>query len=554
MQFEYDAQGNPTAMTDPLGHAETYTYDDNGNLTQFVDRKGQVSQFTYDAMNRRIESGYADGSSTTFTYDAVSRPIQVNDSISGLTQMNYDNLDRLTQELTPQGTVSYGYDAVGRRASMSVNGLTPVTYQYDTATRLTQVAQGSRTVELGYDLAGRRNLLTYPNGTTTNYFYDNASRLIEILHQGPSGIIEDLFYTYDAAGNRISFDRTSSQVNLPQEVQAAYNAANQQVQFNTDTQTYDANGNLTFDGTTTYTWDARNRLVQMSNGSLLASFTYDALGRRISKTINGSTISYLYDGNDIIAEIQNNTVTATYLRGLNIDEPFLRSSAVAEYYHADALGSVLALTDQNGAVQTNYSYDPFGNTTIAGSSSNPFQYTGRENDGTGAYYYRARYYRPTLQRFNSEDPIRYLGGINFYSYVGNNPIIFIDPAGLLRFSWGVGGTLGLIDVNWNSSNPTKTTVSLVTPQLGGGFNFCLNANGSTSVDKPTGVNSQDLQSNRGKPTLPVEAPLEELPFTYSIGNRYLGLSFTDDLSSWCLNLGLAAGPLPVNVAVPLFSF
>jgi RHS repeat-associated protein len=401
----YDVMDRLETRTDPLGSAESYVYDFNGNLTQFTDRKGQVSQFYYDALNRRIESDYADGSATTFTYDSISRLLQVYDSTSGLIQMGYDDLDRLTQELTPQGVVSYNYDAIGRRTSMTANGLAPVNYQYDNASRLTQVAQGSNAVNLGYDGAGRRTSLTYPNGTAANYFYDNASRLTELLHQGPSGVIEDLLYTYDAAGNRISFGRNDSQAELPPAVTAAYNAANQMTHFNTDMLTYDANGNLTFDGTTTYTWDARNRLTQMSNANVSASFVYDALGRRVSKTINGATTQYLYDGNDIMAEIQYGAISAMYLRSLNIDEPFLRSSSIAEYYHTDALGSTLVLTDQSGGVQTTYSYDPFGNTTVAGTSSNPFQYTGRENDGTGAYYYRARYYSPILQRFINEDPI-----------------------------------------------------------------------------------------------------------------------------------------------------
>jgi len=92
---------------------------------------------------------------------------------------------------------------------------------------LTQVAQGPNAVNLGYDNAGRRTSLTYPNGTSATYSYDNASRLSEILHQGPSGVIEDLLYTYDGAGNRIDFTRNNPQAELPQEVQAAYNAANQ---------------------------------------------------------------------------------------------------------------------------------------------------------------------------------------------------------------------------------------------------------------------------------------------------------------------------------------
>ncbi len=85
-------------------------------------------------------------------------------------------------------------------------------------------------------------------------------------------------------------------------------------------------------------------------------------------------------------------------------------------------------------MKTTYSYDPFGNVTISGEASdNPFQYTGRENDGTGLHYYRARYYSSELQRFISEDPIGLAGGdINFYSYVYNDPADRIDPEGLQK--------------------------------------------------------------------------------------------------------------------------
>lgn len=74
----------------------------------------------------------------------------------------------------------------------------------------------------------------------------------------------------------------------------------------------------------------------------------------------------------------------------------------------DALGSVLALVDDAGAIQTEYIYGPFGATTASGqASANASQFTGRDNDGTGLYYYRARYYSPALQRFISEDPLGY---------------------------------------------------------------------------------------------------------------------------------------------------
>jgi RHS repeat-associated protein len=467
--YTYDVQDRLDTRTDSLNRQESYTYDLYGNLKTFTDRKLQVSTFTYDALDRRTLSQYDDGSTTSFTYDTAGRLTAAEDSTSGRIEFSYDNIDRLAQELTPQGTVGYQYDAIGRRTTMTVNGQTPVTYQHDSNSRLTQVAQGTQVVGVGYDAAGRRTGLTYPNGVNTTYTYDTASRLTNILHQGPSSIIEDLTYTYDAAGNRVSLTRSSgASTVLPGPVQAAYDAANEQIQFNNPTPnlTYDANGNLTSqtdaNGTTNYTWDARNRLVGISGPGVSASFVYDALGRRITKTINGVTTDIQYDGNDIVQEIGGAAVSATYIRSLNIDEPFLRASAVAEYYHTDALGSTLALTDQTGSVQTTYTYDPFGNTTISGVSNNPFQYTGRENDGTGIYYYRARYHSPTSQRFLSEDPslapytplsvgacrktnktiwllpskIKLLGvergqDLNSYIYVLDNPLRFTDPSGLV---------------------------------------------------------------------------------------------------------------------------
>lgn len=133
-------------------------------------------------------------------------------------------------------------------------------------------------------------------------------------------------------------------------------------------------------------------------------------------------------------ELRNGAVVASYLRSLSIDEPFGRfgiDGTNAEFYHHDALGTTLLLTNVMGAVKTTYTYAPFGETTMSGTpSTNPFQFTGRENDGAGLYYYRARYYSPLMQRFISEDPIGLMGGINVYAYVRNNPTRFIDPFGL----------------------------------------------------------------------------------------------------------------------------
>jgi RHS repeat-associated protein len=98
----------------------------------------------------------------------------------------------------------------------------------------------------------------------------------------------------------------------------------------------------------------------------------------------------------------------------------------------DLLGSVIATTDAAGVIQTEYTFDPFGNTTSTGATStNQYQFASRENDGNGLYYYRARYYDPTINRFISEDPMGYAGsGPNLYAYVHDNPTNLVDPFGL----------------------------------------------------------------------------------------------------------------------------
>jgi RHS repeat-associated protein len=118
-----------------------------------------------------------------------------------------------------------------------------------------------------------------------------------------------------------------------------------------------------------------------------------------------------------------------------VDENFTRTDwAGARNFLNDALGSTLALTDSAGTVQTQYTYEPFGKTTGTGATNtSTFQYTSRENDGTGLYNYRARYYNPTLGRFISEDPIR--AGNNYYAYALNDPVGWSDPSGLDSTNW-----------------------------------------------------------------------------------------------------------------------
>jgi RHS repeat-associated protein len=206
----------------------------------------------------------------------------------------------------------------------------------------------------------------------------------------------------------------------------------------------DANGNTlsktTASGTTQYAWDFENRLssVTLPGSGGTVSFRYDPSGRRIQKAFTqGSTTTttnYVYNGPNVIEEVDaSGNLLAHYAQGLGMDEPLaeLRSSTNA-FYEADGLGSITSLSTSTGTISNSYVYDAFGNATaLSGSFVNPYRYTGRDYDPeTGLQYSRARYYDPTVGRFISEDPIRFEGGIDFYSYVTGNPVNLIDPSGL----------------------------------------------------------------------------------------------------------------------------
>jgi RHS repeat-associated protein len=438
--YSYNNMDRLQTRIDPLNKIESYVYDAAGNLTQFTDRKGQITTNGYDALNRRTQVTYNDGSTTTYTYDKGNRLTQIADSLAGTITRTYDGLDRMTSETTPQGSVSYTYDAASRRTSMTVFGQPSVVYSYDNANRLTQITQGSSIVIFGYDNANRRTSLTLPNSILVEYSYDAASRVMEITYkQNGTTLLGNLTYEYDKNGNRTKVGGSWARTAIPHNVAStSYDANNRQLIFGDKTLTYDNNGNLISitdaNGTTLYSWNARNQLAAISGPNMNASFVYDGLGRREKKTVGGSLTEFLYDGVNPVQETSGAAVLANMLTGLGIDEFLSRTDVVAgttSHVMPDALGTAIALADSAGILQTEYTYEPFGRTTATGaSSSNPFQYTRRENDGTGIYHYRARYYHPILQRFISEDPIGLKAGdVNFYAYVRNNPVLFIDPTG-----------------------------------------------------------------------------------------------------------------------------
>ncbi len=514
-----DAKGNVTSYTyDALNRLlmETYadltsrsfTYDAVGNMLTRTDQNGVVTSYTYDDLYRLTLRNYPGANDDAFTYDEAGRMLTAANTDASIAY-TYDNANRILSETLNGKVTSYAYDIPNRKRTLTYPGGKSVTEEMDLRSLLDNITEGLNTIALySYDPGNRVVARDYLNTTTATYTYNANNWTINLTHLTGITAFADFEYTFDNEGNRKYQKKyhflTNSEQYLYDNIyrvtgykegtldgsgtvpapltQTAYNYDAVGNRTTTDKDSlittyttnnvneytsivdggtinplHDANGNLTSDGTKTFTYDYENRLVSVSPGGI--AYKYDPLGRRIEKNVSGTITRYFFDGSRVIEERDgSDVVVATYVFGIWIDEILTmeRGGNTYYYYHQNSLGSVAAVTDSAGVVVERYEYDAYGNasvfdgsyTPLIGSAiGNPYMFTGREYDiETGFYYYRARYYDPAWGRFLQRDPLGYVDGMNLYEYVRGNTLNWTDPDGLKveicqRPMNGIGGVL-----------------------------------------------------------------------------------------------------------------
>lgn len=522
-EYAYDALNRISTVRNPATNiVETRTYTPNGLLATVKDANNNITTYQYDGFDRLDKVTYPDASYEQNTYDANSNVLIIRTRAGNTVTNTFDTVGRIKTE-TPQGlaTRTYSYDLAGRRTKVNTpliagnpttgdydyyfdsagrffkernpdgkeviyqldaNGnITRTTWPdgyfvdcvYDQLNRLTDIklnGAGTAAAHFDYDPMSRRKKITYQNGCTTDYGYeldDDLSSLVQTF-----------------VGSSVSFASISNSVNqitslsvsdsqflwgptIDSVTAAGVNNLNQYQSVSGSSMSYTADGCVAGDGTWTYGYDSLSRLTSAVAGSTSLNFLYDPDDRQTQKQVGATKVRYLYDGMQRIADYDgiSGALLTRYVYGTGIDEPLIEvsSAGTTTFFHHDRLGSVIARTNSSGTLLSRYTYGPYGETTsLVGTT---FGYTGQRYDTeSGLYYYKARYYSPTLGRFLQPDPIGYADGLNLYAYVGSDPLNSTDPLGLML----QGGASIDVGFNPNFVPPPQVRPSTPIDQPGNG--------------------------------------------------------------------------------------
>lgn len=399
-QYGYDAVGNLASVTDAAGHVtgyqydaadrrikktlpdgsfEQYTYDGNSNITAVRLTDGHVNQYTYDPLDRITQINYFDGQVVTFTYTPTGKRKTATTS-AGTWQYAYDNTDRLAKITQPDLTaIIYTYDAMNNVASITTPGRV-TRYTYDALNRLATVTDplGGITTYT-YDASGRLTQKALPNGILTKYTYDSLDRMTAVTHQlGAATPFESFQYTLSPSGKRLGVtekDGTQTTWTYDDGYRLLSETVTLGAASSTTSYTYDAVGNrvtttsggtttnyqynqldqLTSAGTAQYSYDGRGNLTQITDTPGTTSYTYDGANRMTSVALPGvgTAATYAYDGDGFLASRSQGGAVRRYA-----------------WDKISSYGDVLYETDGSGNVQANYTLAE-GNLIQQITSSNP---------------------------------------------------------------------------------------------------------------------------------------------------------------------------------------
>jgi len=453
--YSWDVLHRLTGRNYPGTNDDTYTYDNEGRMLTANNNNGGIT-WTWDNAGRMLSENL-NGKTTTYAYNIPTNKRYITYPGGRLIEETYDVRQRLS--LVKEGSVnlaSYVHDAGNRIVTRTYSNGAVASYTYnnnDWVTTLTHNSGGTMIPNIAgfsYAFDNEGNILSaQKQHRTTNselYTFDSDNRLVSFKEGTYSGgdiplPLTQTQFVYDGAQNRTTVVKDGIITTYTSNLLNEYTAIGTGIPVNP---TYDANGNMITDGNHTYTYDYENRLLTVDAGTT-AAYRYDALGRRVQKATPAGTANYYFDRKKVIEERNaGNVVQATYVYGTQLDDILqMRRSSVDYFYHQNVLGSVTAVTDAAGSIVERYEYDGYGNPSIYDASympraatavGNAYMFTGREYDvETGYYYFRARTYNPLWGRFQQRDPVGiWLDEVNAgngYGYVGNNPVIRIDPTG-----------------------------------------------------------------------------------------------------------------------------
>ena len=411
--YTYDKAGNRLSFS-VGGTTQYYTYDLAGQLQQVKKGKEALASYTYDNAGRVATQTLKNGNVTAYTYNYVgwitNQKTTNNQNVLSDIGYAYYTDGNIEKETGSSGTKQYTYDGLNR-LSACTDGETAYAYSFD-----------SRSNRTGLTVSGGENY------TVSGTFDKNNKQLTSVKTTADE--IKETTYSYDGRGN---LTRETEKITYPEpESGAEEQTAEESMPAEEETEQPGSTeqsgivmglwqGEEGAPGDAWYTYDSLNRLTSAFKNGVQEEYTYTADGLRAGKKINNVYHAWTWDGSRLVSDGLD-----TYYYGKG-----LISSSSGNYYVQNAHGDVVALTNGAGEITKTYAYDPFGaEKNIDSADNNPFRYCSEYYDkGIDKIYLRARTYDPTMGRFTQQDPA--CDGFNWYVYCSNNPVMFVDPTGLI---------------------------------------------------------------------------------------------------------------------------